>query len=135
MAKTEGKKSRLSDAEKLKALKKKLKKLKAAFKETAASLESRAGAAVAAAVEPKNPVSPLAPARFPDLPVIEGAEFASGAAGVKYQGRTDVMLVRLAPGTAVAGAFTRSSTARPVCWIARPSWRWTRMQARARRSS
>ncbi|SIQ52207.1 N-acetylglutamate synthase /glutamate N-acetyltransferase [Paracoccus thiocyanatus] len=114
MAKTEGKKSRLSDAEKLKALKKKLKKLKAAFKETAASLESRAGAAVAAAAKPKNAVSPLAPARFPDLPVIEGAEFASGAAGVKYQGRTDVMLVRLAPGTAVAGAFTRSST-RAAC--------------------
>ena len=110
MAKTDDTKSRLSDAEKLKALKKKLKKLKAALKETAAGLEARAEAAVAAAVKPKNPVSPLAPARFPDLPVIEGAEFASGAAGVKYQGRTDVMLVRLAPGTAIAGAFTKSST-------------------------
>ncbi|WP_082658125.1 bifunctional glutamate N-acetyltransferase/amino-acid acetyltransferase ArgJ [Paracoccus sp. MKU1] len=110
MAKTDDKKSRLSEAEKLKALKKKLKKLKAALKETAAGLEARAEAAVAAAVKPKNPVSPLAPARFPDLPVIEGAEFASGAAGVKYQGRTDVMLVRLAPGTAIAGAFTKSST-------------------------
>ena len=55
-------------------------------------------------------VSPLAPASFPDLPVIDGVEFAAGAAGVKYQGRTDVMLVRLAPGTAIAGAFTKSST-------------------------
>jgi len=114
MARTDGKKSRLSDAEKLKALKKKLKKLTLAVKETAASLEMRAEAAVAAAVKPKNPVSPLAPARFPDLPVIEGVEFAAGAAGVKYQGRTDVMLVRLAPGTAIAGAFTRSST-RAAC--------------------
>ncbi|MEF9601066.1 bifunctional ornithine acetyltransferase/N-acetylglutamate synthase, partial [Paracoccus sp. PXZ] len=61
MAKTDDKKSRLSDAEKLKALKKKLKKLKAALKETAAGLEARAEAAVAAAVKPKNPVSPLAP--------------------------------------------------------------------------
>ena len=61
-----------------------------------------------------NPVSPLAPARFPDLPVIEGAAFATGAAGVKYQGRTDVMLVSLAPGTTIAGAFTRSST-RAAC--------------------
>ncbi|WP_104491400.1 bifunctional glutamate N-acetyltransferase/amino-acid acetyltransferase ArgJ [Paracoccus denitrificans] len=110
MAKTDDKKSRLSDAEKLKVLKKKLKKLKSALKEAAAGLEARAEAAVAAAVKPKNPVSPLAPARFPDLPVIEGAEFASGAAGVKYRGRTDVMLVRLAPGTAIAGAFTKSST-------------------------
>ncbi len=59
-------------------------------------------------------VSPLAPARFPDLPVIEGVEFAAASAGIKYQGRTDVMLVRLAPGTAIAGAFTRSST-RAAC--------------------
>lgn len=55
-------------------------------------------------------VSPLAPKAFPDLPVIAGAEFAAAQAGVKYQGRTDVMLVRLEPGTAIAGAFTRSST-------------------------
>ena len=57
-----------------------------------------------------NPVSPLAPARFPDLPRIEGVEFAAGSAGIKYRDRTDVMLVRLAPGTTVAGAFTRSTT-------------------------
>ena len=61
-----------------------------------------------------QPVSPLAPARFPDLPVIAGVEFASGAAGVKYQGRTDVTLIRIAPGSAIAGAFTRSST-RAAC--------------------
>jgi len=54
--------------------------------------------------------SPLAPAAFPDLPVIEGVRFASGAAGVKYQGRNDVMLAELAAGTAVAGVFTKSST-------------------------
>ena len=60
-------------------------------------------------------VSPLAPARFPDLPVIDGVTFATIAAGVRYQGRTDVMLAKLAPGSAVAGAFTRSATrAAPV---------------------
>lgn len=60
-------------------------------------------------------VSPLAPARFPSLPAIEGVQFATIAAGVKYQGRADVMLATLAPGTVVAGAFTRSSTrAAPV---------------------
>ena len=118
MAKPEDKKPRLSDADKLKSLKKKLKKLTVAVKETAASVEARieqgAEAAVAAVTKPKTPVSPLAPAAFPDLPVIAGAEFASAAAGVKYKGRTDVMLVRLAPGTAIAGAFTRSST-RAAC--------------------
>ncbi|MBY6140140.1 bifunctional glutamate N-acetyltransferase/amino-acid acetyltransferase ArgJ [Leisingera daeponensis] len=56
------------------------------------------------------PVSPLAPASFPDLPVIKGVRFASAAAGVKYQGRTDVMLAVMDPGTSVAGVFTRSKT-------------------------
>ena len=60
-------------------------------------------------------VSPLAPAQFPDLPQIDGVTFATAAAGVKYQGRTDVMLAELAPGTTVAGVFTRSQTrAAPV---------------------
>lgn len=57
-----------------------------------------------------QPQSPLAPARFPDLPVIKGVRFASVAAGVKYQGRTDVMLAQMDPGATVAGVFTRSST-------------------------
>ncbi len=57
-----------------------------------------------------GPVSPLAPASFPALPVIDGVRFASIAAGVRYKGRTDVMLAELAPGSAVAGVFTRSST-------------------------
>lgn len=61
------------------------------------------------------PVSPLAPATFPEMPVIAGVSFATAAAGVKYQGRTDVMLAELAPGTAIAGTFTKSSTrAAPV---------------------
>ena len=55
-------------------------------------------------------VSPLAPAQFPDLPVIGGVTFAATAAGVKYQGRMDVMLAVLQAGTAVAGVFTRSAT-------------------------
>ena len=57
-----------------------------------------------------GPVSPLAPARFPDLPVIAGARFAATQAGVRYANRTDVMLAALDPGTVVAGVFTRSST-------------------------
>ena len=59
-------------------------------------------------------VSPLAPAAFPDLPVIDGVTFATAAAGVKYQGRTDVMLALLTEGSVVAGAFTRSAT-RSAC--------------------
>ncbi|TDE37078.1 bifunctional glutamate N-acetyltransferase/amino-acid acetyltransferase ArgJ [Antarcticimicrobium sediminis] len=55
-------------------------------------------------------VSPLAPAAFPDLPQIGGLRFAAAAAGVRYAGRTDVMLAVMQPGTAVAGVFTRSAT-------------------------
>lgn len=59
-------------------------------------------------------VSPLAPASFPALPQIAGVEFASAAAGVKYAGRTDVMLGSIAPGSSLAGVFTTSST-RAAC--------------------
>ena len=57
------------------------------------------------------PVSPLAPkSGFPDLPTIQGVRFATIAAGVRYSGRTDVMLAELSPGTVIAGTFTRSKT-------------------------
>lgn len=55
-------------------------------------------------------ISPLAPATFPDLPVISGVRFAASAAGVRYKGRTDVMLAEIAPDSAIAGVFTRSAT-------------------------
>ncbi|MDG2404894.1 MAG: bifunctional glutamate N-acetyltransferase/amino-acid acetyltransferase ArgJ [Paracoccaceae bacterium] len=54
--------------------------------------------------------SPLAPLRFPDLPVIGGVQFANAASGIGYSGRDDVMLALLAPGSVVAGVFTRSAT-------------------------
>jgi len=42
---------------------------------------------------------------------------AAGAAGVRYRDRTDVLMVVMAPGTQVAGSFTRSKTAAaPVEW-------------------
>lgn len=56
------------------------------------------------------PRSPLAPASFPDLPAIRGVRFATTQAGVRYEGRDDVMLAVLSPGATIAGAFTRSAT-------------------------
>jgi glutamate N-acetyltransferase/amino-acid N-acetyltransferase len=82
-----------------KALKKQLKLLRAEL-----------GATPAKATKAAKPVSPLAPAAFPTMPRIAGVEFSALGVGIKYQNRKDVMLVRLAPGTAIAGAFTRSST-------------------------
>ncbi|WP_317056489.1 bifunctional glutamate N-acetyltransferase/amino-acid acetyltransferase ArgJ [Roseovarius rhodophyticola] len=55
-------------------------------------------------------VSPLAPDIFPDLPTIKGARFAAVEAGVRYEGRKDVTLISLDPGTSIAGVFTRSAT-------------------------
>ena len=55
-------------------------------------------------------VSPLAPASFPDIPRIKGVNFSTASAGVKYRGRSDLMLVVLDPGTEIAGVFTSSST-------------------------
>lgn len=94
-----------------KDLKKKVRKLRdriEGIRRLAETAESAAPAAPAA--RKAKPVSPLAPAAFPALPVIRGVEFAAVEAGVRYQNRKDVMLVRLAPGTAMAGVFTRSST-------------------------
>ena len=62
-------------------------------------------------------VSPLAPKGFPKLPPLAGVRLATVAAGVRYAQRTDVLLALLAPGTQVAGVFTKSRTASaPVIW-------------------
>ena len=63
------------------------------------------------------PVSPLAPKSTPDCPPVEGVRFSTAAAGIRYTGRTDVMLALLDKGTQVAGVFTRSKCpSAPVDW-------------------
>src|ERR1700741_1087914 len=62
-------------------------------------------------------VSPLAPKNVPDMPEIAGVRIATGAAGIKYKDRTDVLLVLFEKGTAVAGVTTRSKCpSAPVEW-------------------
>lgn len=62
-------------------------------------------------------VSPLAPKSYPELPALEGVRFATAAAGIKYRGRTDVLLVAVDEGTEVAGVFTTSKCpSAPVDW-------------------
>ena len=53
-------------------------------------------------------VSPLAPDGFPELPPVAGVRLATAAAGIRYPGRTDVLMVLLDPGTTASGVFTRS---------------------------
>jgi len=62
-------------------------------------------------------ISPLAPASFPEMPPVAGVRLATAAAGIRYAGRTDVLLALFDPGTAVAGVFTRSKCpSAPVDW-------------------
>jgi glutamate N-acetyltransferase/amino-acid N-acetyltransferase len=63
------------------------------------------------------PLSPFAPERLPEMPQVPGVRLAACAAGIRYAGRTDLMLAALDPGTTVAGVLTRSKTSSaPVLW-------------------
>jgi len=61
-------------------------------------------------------VSPLA-LPLPELAPVRGVSLAAGAAGIRYSGRTDLFLAEFAPGTTVAGVFTRNKCpGAPVDW-------------------
>ncbi|MCC3246933.1 bifunctional glutamate N-acetyltransferase/amino-acid acetyltransferase ArgJ [Methylocystis sp. WRRC1] len=63
------------------------------------------------------PLSPLAPKTTPEIAPLDGVRFAAGAAGVRYKGRTDVMLAIMDEGATVAGVFTKSKcSSAPVDW-------------------
>lgn len=54
--------------------------------------------------------SPFAPKALPAMPAIDGVRFATAEAGIRYKGRTDLMVAALDPGTVAAGVLTRSKT-------------------------
>ncbi len=56
-------------------------------------------------------VSPFAPANPLVLPPVDGVRLAACEAGIRYAGRTDLLLALFEPSTAVAGVFTTSKTA------------------------
>ncbi len=133
MAKDDKKKRRKADAipavaledalARIGALRSELSSLEAGLRAAAqgeAKAEAEAGEAAEAAPKKKKsppPVSPLAPAVFPDLPPVAGVRFATAEAGVRYANRRDVMLAMMSAGTVVAGVFTKSSTrSAPVLW-------------------
>src|SRR5437868_3224405 len=62
-------------------------------------------------------VSPLKPAQLPQVPGIAGVRLATAAAGIRYAGRPDVLLVSFDQAATVAGVFTRSKCpSAPVEW-------------------
>ena len=56
-------------------------------------------------------ISPLAPISHPVLQPIAGVRLGVTVCGIRYAGRTDLLVVELAEGTTVAGVFTKSLTA------------------------
>lgn len=62
-------------------------------------------------------ISPLAPARFPDLPAIAGLEAAIGRAGFYKHERPDLLLMGMPAGTKAAGVFTTNAVgSAPTDW-------------------
>lgn len=53
-------------------------------------------------------VSPLAPKSYAEMPPVRGVRMATAAAGIKYKGRTDVLMMVFDEPASVAGVFTRS---------------------------
>jgi glutamate N-acetyltransferase/amino-acid N-acetyltransferase len=54
---------------------------------------------------------------MPELPAIDGVRLATAEAGIRYAGRTDVLLALFDEGTATAGVFTKSKCpSAPVEW-------------------
>jgi glutamate N-acetyltransferase / amino-acid N-acetyltransferase len=61
-------------------------------------------------------VSPLA-VPLPELPPLAGVRLAATAAGIRYQGRTDVVMIEVAANSTVAGVFTSNKCpGAPVDW-------------------
>ena len=61
--------------------------------------------------------SPMAPETVCALQPVAGVKLATAQAGIKYENRTDVLLVTLTEDTTVAGVFTRSKApSAPVDW-------------------
>lgn len=55
-------------------------------------------------------ISPFAPETLAKLSSIKGLRFATAQAGIRYKGRTDLMVATMDPGTVAAGVLTQSKT-------------------------
>src|SRR6195952_1674468 len=63
-----------------------------------------------------NGVSPLA-VPLPELPPLAGVRLSATAAGIRYQGRTDVVMMEVAAGSTVAAVFTSNKCpGAPIDW-------------------
>jgi len=64
----------------------------------------------------KIPLSPLA-RPLPDLGAVAGVRFGAAEAGIRYRGRTDLVMAEFDAGTTVAGVFTSNKCpGAPIDW-------------------
>ena len=57
------------------------------------------------------------PLTLPDLPPLSGVRLGATAAGIRYQGRTDLVMMEVPAGSTVAGVFTSNKCpGAPVDW-------------------
>jgi len=93
--------------------------LRRADRQSRAFDEPAAETAPASPAKGALPVSPLA-VPFPRIPPIDGVELATGRAGFYKHDREDLLVMRFAEGTSVAGVFTRHGVgSAPVDWCRR----------------
>jgi len=93
--------------------------LRRADRQSRAFDEPAAETAPASPAKGALPVSPLA-VPFPRIPPIDGVELATGRAGFYKHDREDLLVMRFAEGTSVAGVFTRHGVgSAPVDWCQR----------------
>ena len=59
----------------------------------------------------ESAVSPFAPPKLVKLKPLDGVRFATAEAGIRYKGRTDLLVAMLDEGTTAAGVLTQSKTA------------------------
>lgn len=63
------------------------------------------------------PASPFAPKTLARLAPLDGVRFATAEAGIRYKGRTDLLVAVMDDGTTAAGVLTQSKTcSAPVLW-------------------
>jgi glutamate N-acetyltransferase / amino-acid N-acetyltransferase len=66
-------------------------------------------------------ISPFAPKTLAVLPPIDGVRFATAQVGIRYKGRTDLMLAVFDEGTVAAGVLTQSKTCSAPVLLCRES--------------
>ena len=65
-------------------------------------------------------ISPLAPKSYAEVPAVGGARLATASAGIKYAGRTDVLLMLFDEGQLTAAALEKTTNSEECAFCGKP---------------